>query len=110
MVSVFLALTSGSSWLLHLLHYFLFCFSFVPFGEGCARVLNNTRHRLKSALQLGGMGAEIRADKGVGVGQWAADGVCLCHIGIHSVSHLRGMRASIVAQVVIMGWCMRGSE
>jgi hypothetical protein len=39
----------------------------------------------------------------------AADGVCLRYDGMHDVPHLRGIHASIVVQVVVMGRCARGT-
>jgi len=68
-----------------------------------AGVLNIACLRLKSDLRHRGVGANVRA-----VGQWAADGVCLRHTGMHGVPHLRGMRASTVVRVVVMGRYARG--
>jgi hypothetical protein len=86
--------------------------SFVPSAGGktlCARLLNSTWLCLKTVLRLRGVGVDIGAGQGVGVGQWAADGFCLRYVGMHGVPHLRGIRASIVAQVVVMGRCARGT-
>jgi hypothetical protein len=74
-----------------------------------AHVLSNTCLCLKSDFRLRSVRADVRAGQRVGFGQWAADGICLHHAGMHGVLHLRGIRASIVARVVVMGQCARGT-
>jgi hypothetical protein len=90
-----------------------FTFPLFLLFEGCTRVRpsvqRHTRPHFKSVFRLGGVGADMRADHGICIGRWAINVVCLGHVGMHVEPHLRGMCASVVAQVVIMGRSTRGT-
>jgi hypothetical protein len=69
----------------------------------CTHVLGSTCHCLKTTLRNQGWEPTSEQAQGVSVGQWCQDGIGLRYVGMHYVLHSQGMRASTIAQVVVMG-------